>query len=231
MSQAAKANEPSMEEILASIRRIIADDEPPKPAAPKVAVVPPPAQPAPAAAAPAAAKADDGPKSQDDIDALLADFDAMQATEPDPVPAPPVVVPMPAPAAVKPEAAKAEKAPEPDILDLSKDDAVVEAVGMIKPVARRADIEFLDTPEPQRALATEALAPSDPLLSSQAHAAVGAAFGSLANTILSNNARTIEDLVKDMLRPMLKTWLDDNLPQLVERLVRAEIERVSRGGR
>ena len=36
-------------------------------------------------------------------------------------------------------------------------------------------------------------------------------------------------LLKDMLRPMLKTWLDDNLPQLVERLVRAEIERVSRG--
>jgi cell pole-organizing protein PopZ len=32
-----------------------------------------------------------------------------------------------------------------------------------------------------------------------------------------------------MLRPMLKVWLDDNLPGLVERLVRAEIERVSRG--
>jgi len=34
-----------------------------------------------------------------------------------------------------------------------------------------------------------------------------------------------------MLRPMLKSWLDDNLPSLVERLVRSEIERVSRGGR
>ena len=231
MSQAAKANEPSMEEILASIRRIIADDEPPKPAAAKVAVVPPAPQPAPAPAAPpAAAKADDGPKSQDDIDALLADFDAMQAAEPEPEPtapaAAPVVVPMPSPVAAKPE-----KAPEPDILELSKDDAVVEAVGMIKPVSRRADIEFLDVAEPARAPASEALGPADALLSSQAHAAVGAAFGSLANTILSNNARTIEDLVKDMLRPMLKTWLDDNLPQLVERLVRAEIERVSRGGR
>ena len=38
-----------------------------------------------------------------------------------------------------------------------------------------------------------------------------------------------EDLVKEMLRPMLKSWLDDNLPQLVERIVKAEIERVSRG--
>ena len=42
-------------------------------------------------------------------------------------------------------------------------------------------------------------------------------------------ARTLEDLVKEMLRPMLKSWLDDNLPGLVERIVRAEIERVSRG--
>ena len=47
--------------------------------------------------------------------------------------------------------------------------------------------------------------------------------------MLGNNARTLEDLVKEMLRPMLKNWLDDNLPQLVERIVRAEIERVSRG--
>jgi cell pole-organizing protein PopZ len=37
------------------------------------------------------------------------------------------------------------------------------------------------------------------------------------------------DLVKEMLRPMLKGWLDDNLPSMVERIVRAEIERVSRG--
>ena len=47
--------------------------------------------------------------------------------------------------------------------------------------------------------------------------------------MLGNNARTLEDLVKEMLRPMLKSWLDDNLPSLVERIVRDEIERVSRG--
>ena len=44
-----------------------------------------------------------------------------------------------------------------------------------------------------------------------------------------NHARTLDDLVKEMLRPMLKSWLDDNLPSIVERIVRAEIERVSRG--
>jgi cell pole-organizing protein PopZ len=43
------------------------------------------------------------------------------------------------------------------------------------------------------------------------------------------NPRTLEDLVREMLKPMLKAWLDDNLPNIVERLVRAEIERVSRG--
>ncbi len=68
-----------------------------------------------------------------------------------------------------------------------------------------------------------------PLLSTSASAAIDNAFGSLAHTVLSQNARTLDDLVKEMLRPMLKSWLDDNLPGLVERLVRAEIERVSRG--
>jgi len=211
-----------MEEILASIRRIIADDEPPKPAPPKVAAVPPPPP-------PPAAKVEEAPKSQDDIDALLAGFDAMEAAEPEPAPPAPPPAPPPPPVAVKPV-----KVAEPDILELSKDDAVVEAVGMIKPISRRSDVEFMEMVEPPRpAPSFEAVAAappaSDTLLSSQAHAAVGAAFGSLANTILSNNSRTIDDLVRDMLRPMLKNWLDDNLPQLVERLVRAEIERVSRG--
>jgi cell pole-organizing protein PopZ len=68
-----------------------------------------------------------------------------------------------------------------------------------------------------------------PLMSAVTSAAVDSAFNSLAHTVLVQNGRTLEDLVREMLRPMLKTWLDDNLPNLVERLVRAEIERVSRG--
>jgi cell pole-organizing protein PopZ len=67
------------------------------------------------------------------------------------------------------------------------------------------------------------------LLSSAATTAVDSAFSTLAHTVLVQNARTLEDLVHDMLRPMLKAWLDDNLPGMVERIVRAEIERVSRG--
>jgi cell pole-organizing protein PopZ len=60
---------------------------------------------------------------------------------------------------------------------------------------------------------------------------VSGAFSALAHTILAQNARTLEDLVAEMLKPMLKDWLDDNLPSLVERLVQEEIYRVSRGRR
>jgi hypothetical protein len=67
------------------------------------------------------------------------------------------------------------------------------------------------------------------LISARTTAAVNSAFNTLAQTVLVQNGRTLEDLVMEMLRPMLKSWLDDNLPGMVERLVRAEIERVSRG--
>ena len=66
-------------------------------------------------------------------------------------------------------------------------------------------------------------------MSNSTSAAVDSAFNSLAQTVLVQNARTLEDLVREMLRPLLKSWLDDNLPGMVERIVKAEIERVSRG--
>jgi uncharacterized protein len=67
------------------------------------------------------------------------------------------------------------------------------------------------------------------ILSNEADMAVTRAFGDLNRGVLSQNARSLEDVVKEMLRPMLKAWLDDNLPRIVERLVRTEIERVARG--
>ena len=88
-------------------------------------------------------------------------------------------------------------------------------------------------PPPPRALDDNrraSPAPASPtLLSNTTTAAVDSAFNSLAQTVLIQNARTLEDLVREMLRPMLKSWLDDNLPGIVERIVRGEIERVSRG--
>ncbi len=73
--------------------------------------------------------------------------------------------------------------------------------------------------------------PSRSLLSPRTNAAVAASFDDLARVLARNGARDIDQAVEDVLRPMLKNWLEDNLPSLVERLVREEIERVSRGGR
>jgi cell pole-organizing protein PopZ len=70
-----------------------------------------------------------------------------------------------------------------------------------------------------------------PLLSARSGAAVSASFDTLARSVAPGNSRKLEELVEGMLRPMLRSWLDDNLPLLVERLVREEIERVSRSGR
>lgn len=254
MTQPAKVTEPSMEEILASIRRIIADDEakpppaeaakpenaaapaaPPKPQAmndippSKVAPPKPAAQkPAPPSAAkpapPPPAPAADASNSQDDIDALLAGLDSA-------TPAPEIRAPEP------------EPEPEHDVLELTDDMAVDPTPPPPPPSFRkvepRDDLEFAEapprpTPPPSYApvdFDAPPLPPQQPMLAQSTVSAVESAFNSLAHTVLSSNARTLEDLVKEMLRPMLKSWLDDNLPGLVERIVKAEIERVSRGGR
>jgi len=56
--------------------------------------------------------------------------------------------------------------------------------------------------------------------------AVHSTWNALSPTVLVENVRTLEDLVREMLQPMLRSWLDDNLPTLVERLVLVEIERI-----
>ena len=133
-----------------------------------------------------------------------------------------------------------------DILDLTEAMTTPEQQAAAAPdflsIDGQSDIVFSD-PEPETPLPPPpALDPleearrhfahsaSDRLLMSPGtSAAVDSAFNTLAQTVLVQNGRTLEDLVREMLRPMLKSWLDDNLPGLVERLVRAEIERVSRG--
>ncbi|MDB5529304.1 MAG: hypothetical protein JWR51_2407 [Devosia sp.] len=59
---------------------------------------------------------------------------------------------------------------------------------------------------------------------------VARSFDELA-AALGQERRSLDEVAQDMLRPMLQEWLDDNLPTLVERLVREEIERVARGPR
>ena len=93
-------------------------------------------------------------------------------------------------------------------------------------------------PEPQhhyhdRAEQSYAMVPRQPLLSSHAEAATETAFRHLTETLLARATgdRGLEDMTREMLRGMIKQWLDANLPALVEELVREEIERVARRGR
>jgi len=184
-----------MEEILASIRRIIADEEPAKdttkrrheslPAAREGTAAPretaPRPTPPPPRIAPAAAAASAPPKTDEEIDAMLAHLRGSPR---------------------QPEAAVRES-------------ELTEA-----PAA----------PEPTPALETRRPALDERgLLSAATTAAVDAAFDTLARTAQARGGRTLEEVVSELLRPMLKSWLDENLPEMVERLVRAEIERVSRG--
>lgn len=69
------------------------------------------------------------------------------------------------------------------------------------------------------------------LLTPRTDEQVSASFDDLAKAMIEGNSHQLNTVVEDILRPMLKSWLDGNLPQMVERLVREEIERVSRGRR
>jgi cell pole-organizing protein PopZ len=210
-----------MEEILASIRRIIADDDSGKGAKVPEAAPPPPKPVAvvasrPVAAPPPAPSPAPPANNQDDIDAMLADLDA-----------PPKI-------AVAPEPPVPE-APPSDVLDLTEEMAAPTPppgpVPSFRTIDGASDVVFAErsAEPPVDEAPRQFTAPDQALISNSTMQAVDSAFNSLAYTVLGQNARTLEDLVKEMLRPMLKGWLDDNLPSLVERIVRAEIERVSRG--
>jgi cell pole-organizing protein PopZ len=233
MNQPAKSHEPSMEEILASIRRIIADDdaktpepaavaEPPRATAPSPAAVsaPPPVQMAPPSPVDFLSDippAEPAPEARQEMPDILDLTEDMRAPEPEPMA--PSFTTIDAQADVVfadslPQRVEFEPEPEPEMPALA---------------IHADEMPERDPLEAARQTLSEQVEMDRPLLSRSATAAVDSAFASLTHTVLSQNARTLDDLVKDMLRPMLKSWLDDNLPSLVERLVRAEIERVSRG--
>ena len=68
------------------------------------------------------------------------------------------------------------------------------------------------------------------ILSETAGRQVAAAFGELNDAFTATRRRSYDEIAEEIMRPMLQEWLDNNLPLLVERLVREEIERVARGG-
>jgi cell pole-organizing protein PopZ len=233
-----------MEEILASIRRIISDEDPARDApaeispgeADTVGSQPPPVQAAPRpAAAPSAPpqQPEPMPPEAEEIDSMLAQLQATAARR----------------ASALAEQADSdfeltEPIEEPDETHGQEHDRRVaqehrqeqKAPPAFRAATREPDV-VLEEIRPQPAAPPHAVAgirrpaaePHRSLISPATSAAVDSAFNTLAETVLVQNGRTLEDLVREMLRPMLRAWLDDNLPSMVERLVRAEIERVSRG--
>jgi cell pole-organizing protein PopZ len=179
-----KVNEPSMEDILASIRRIISDDQEP-------------------VHEPAFREPESSPlKTVLDIAERHVASDLCLET----------------------------REAEEEVL-LSRDDPFKDEQSIVH---FTQDYEAL-RPAPRAATAKAPAAqpcensPGEALLSRMAEASVCETFGRLNAIRAPSQSPTVEDLMKEMLRPMLKAWLDDNLPALVERLVQAEIERVTRG--
>jgi cell pole-organizing protein PopZ len=234
------AQEPTMEEILASIRRIISeDDAPAKPAAET-------------ASAPAAT-----PIKADSEDVL----ELTERAEPSPFAAEPAAV-EPEPAAAAPKRGRKTASPFArfekggDDEEPQYDDSRFDAGGMFD---AKSDLAFIAPDQPEAAAppppapapeprpVAQAPAPQpqpqpqpqpvpttmrdsdDGLLSKPAAASVASAFGALSRNVpMPPAGRSLEDLVKEMMKPMLADWLDQNLAQIVETKVQAEVERLSR---
>ncbi|KEC75369.1 UNVERIFIED_ORG: hypothetical protein GGD51_002459 [Rhizobium esperanzae] len=145
-----------------------------------------------------------------------------RAMAPQPQPAPPVV---PTAAAPVP----------PHGIQQPVEPALVETARVA--VAEPAPVVETAPPALEPAGSTERFLPSivdevqPTLLSEDAGLQISRSFEELAAAIDGAERRSLDEIAEDMLRPMLREWLDDNLPTLVERLVREEIERVARGPR
>jgi cell pole-organizing protein PopZ len=154
---------------------------------------------------------------------ILSDDEAEQtstSTQP-PAETPPMAAPSPHLGVPPP--------PKPDVLALD--------ARMIVEEPRTLPPPQLNAPAPSPTSAPSGDPPAAPkpaLVAPEAAAAAASSVGNLLRTLVAERDQvavfrggpTIEDLVREELRPLLKQWLDDQLPLLVERLVRAEIERV-----
>jgi cell pole-organizing protein PopZ len=175
------SQEPTMEEILASIRRIISEDDAP---------------------------AEEG-------------AEAAPAAEPEPVEAAaePEPEPEPEPVAAEPEPVEAA-APEPEPEPVHEE----EAFELTDKVETHGDLDVMAAAEPA------APEPVETLVSERVATAAASSFGALSAAIaMPKGDRTLEDVVRELLRPLLQQWLDDNLPNIVQQAVEGEVERIARG--
>lgn len=170
------AQEPTMEEILASIRRIISEDEP----------------------APASSEAETASPPHGDAQRDYVEEDILELTD----------------------RVEAGSPQEPVFED--EDDADFETSG---------DLEIYSRGETSGGQAAPAGGGEDepPLVSQPTEVTASSAFGQLARTVtMPAEGRVLEDVVRELLRPLLKDWLDRNLSDIVEAAVQAEVERIAR---
>lgn len=247
MSNSAAAQEPSMEEILASIRRIITDEEG-NPTSEQISQEN--SDTAKEMLGNGAAETEDSvlsssqPMSPDDLDALFAhdaddnavaakaataktDADASQLEETSSEDDDDEVMELTAA-----EIEEDETNPDNDELELIEGmdiifDEIEDEVAIQEPVVQATpSSEPVPVVEPAPA-PVERPSNLENLISQQAATSVSESFSSLSGLLVSSQAKTMEDLLKEMMRPMLQSWLDENLPTLVEKMVAAEIRRLS----
>lgn len=197
MAQPNVAREPSMDEILASIRRIIENNEE-----------------QPQVAGRAAETFRVAPESGND---LLSDPETVAAFH-----------------AQEPAEAESVRPAQP-ALSLADVAARVRAASERHVTSRMMPEPPAEEPEAEPAIVAEEPAEAPRTGSALVSPAVGErvaqSFGALTEALEAGPRRSFDEIAEEMLRPMLRDWLDDNLPTLVERLVREEIERVARGPR
>ena len=192
------AQEPTMEEILASIRRIISEDDAPAEAAP-VAAAPQPAPPPAPEPAVAYAPAVETPPVEEPH---AAEEDVLELTE----------------------AYEAPAAESIGDLDISTAEPFPE------------ETVFAEAPAPEPVYAPAPAPVHESLVGDSAAASAASAFAGFASTIrkpdpietMGGSGPTVDELARSLLRPMLKEWLDANLPAIVEAQVRKEVERIAR---
>lgn len=234
--------EPTMEEILASIRKIISDDS----AAPASAPTPEPE---------IANDEDDDVATLEEVmfDEDVREEAAAEAFEPEAVAEFEEAVELEAEAfAVEEDVPQAEDAaesfesllsasrsaefePEPDFEPEPVPEPVAVAPAPVEPApVEPAPVEPAPAPAPapmEKAMSASPAYDQTTLTDDSTANAAAGALGKLISKMDLGGDNTLEGLVREMLRPMIKEWLDTNLASIVEEKVEAEVQRISRMAR
>ncbi len=234
------SKEPSMEEILASIRKIIEETDQPRSAAPEGAmesarpVSPMEEATAPVQPEPQPAKvAHQEPEVEAFRKAIQEDAPPAPAASSSSEPRPFTLADVQRrlegnqPKAAEPVFARLD----PVLSDEDDVDGEDDVVLLDEPLEPARNAGPLDAVFEQVAAAVSAT-PSHQrpaIISESTGRQVAGAFDELKGAFLASRQKSFDEMAQEMMQPMLKDWLDNNLPVLVERLVREEIERIARG--